>query len=139
MRAYGFVLLTFFGVFALGCGKPAGPPMAPVEGTVMLDGAPLAIGQVFFAPDNAKGTTGAMGSSALSADGKFAIRSAGREGALVGFHKVWISNPDIAERPETGKGYKLPEKYRHQTTTDKMVEVKPDQINRVELVFESKP
>lgn len=64
---------------ASGCG-PSGPPTAPVAGTVLIDGQPVAGVEVHFASDKV------AGSGITDASGKFALTG----GASPGPNKVWL-------------------------------------------------
>jgi len=74
---------------ATGCsGDPAyGPPLAPVFGTVTLDGRPLEGATIVFMP---KGD-GTMSMAVSDPAGKYVMRTgSGREGAVVGEHNVTV-------------------------------------------------
>lgn len=70
---------------AAGCDK--GPPVAPVSGKVLYNGAPLPFGSVMFQP-----SAGQPAGGAIEPDGSFRL-STFREydGALIGTHQVRIS------------------------------------------------
>ena len=89
-------------VAVTGCGK-AGPKMAPVSGTVTVDGVPLTAGQVTFVPvDTAEkpGNTGFSGGT-LDATGKYTIFTGGEAGAPLGKYKATV-NPSMV--PMAGGG-----------------------------------
>lgn len=90
-------LLSFTLLLATaGCGggPDDAPDLAPVQGTVMLDGKPAANLTVEFHPDSSAGTSGPMSTGLTSADGKFILStSTGRSGAVIGQHKVVIKCP----------------------------------------------
>src|SRR5687768_16586496 len=71
-----------------GCGEE-GLKLAPVEGTVLLDGAPVAEAGIMFQPADPKAGPPAVGTT--DAEGKFALITANKPGALVGEHRVAIS------------------------------------------------
>lgn len=74
----------------IGCGK-SDVPLAHVEGTVMLDGQPLANAIVEFQPEGPVGKVRpSIGET--GPDGKYKLRfSRDRWGAVVGNHKVLIT------------------------------------------------
>jgi hypothetical protein len=75
-----------------GCGEEANIPegMAPVTGTVTLDGKPLAGATVSFIPDGV--TKGAGSYGVTSADGKYELQGTqGGTGAAAGYYRVIIS------------------------------------------------
>jgi hypothetical protein len=77
---------------AAGCGK-AKPATAPVAGTVLHDGKPLADAAVLFEP--LAGGVPARGST--DSDGRFTLSTFDRnDGALVGRHRVAISKVTTA-------------------------------------------
>jgi hypothetical protein len=89
MRARLLVGLTL--VAALGCGT--GRRIAPVSGTVTLNGQPLANATVNFQPIAPPGSIDAgVGSQAKTNDkGEFTLTtSTGENGAVVGKHRVMI-------------------------------------------------
>jgi hypothetical protein len=75
-----------------GCEQaPSGPPLVPVEGTITLDGKPLAAADLMFVPQG--NTVGQGGVGHTDQDGKFALRSQDRKqlGAPVGSYRVIIN------------------------------------------------
>jgi len=81
-------------VFSLGCGG-GNPNVAPVTGTVTLDGQPLADATVLFNP---MGEEGSFSSGGTDANGKYELTySADQKGAWIGQHTVIISK--VEEEP----------------------------------------
>src|SRR4051794_8076203 len=81
-----FMLIT-------GCGDGVGTRY-PVEGQVLVDGAPLAgmSGQVTFEPDQTKGNkTPVSPSGEIDKDGRYKLSSKGKPGAPAGWYKVAVS------------------------------------------------
>jgi hypothetical protein len=77
-------------------------PIAPVEGTITLDGEPLADAQVGFEPvRKEKQTTAGFGSyGQTDAQGHYRLESVhGDDGAVVGEHRVSISTMRFEEGP----------------------------------------
>ena len=72
----------------LGCGSRGGLDLATVRGTVTYQGKPLDHGEVVFVP--IEGTPGPQAMGAIGPDGSFAIKTAGKDGAAVGKHKVKV-------------------------------------------------
>jgi hypothetical protein len=73
----------------LGCGKaePPLPPMAPVQGSVTLDGKPLESGHITLFPQ----FDSKVGMSAGEIDdGEYVIYTAGKAGAPLGKYKVTV-------------------------------------------------
>lgn len=68
-----------------GCGD--GLNLAPAEGTVLLDGRPMAQAGVLF--KSVEG--GPIATGGTDANGHFKLRTANRDGALVGEHQVTIT------------------------------------------------
>lgn len=90
----------------LGCGK-SGPPIAPVSGTVSLDGAPLTDGVVSFVS-----TSGYVSSAPLGLDGHFRLVSQYGDGIPLGTYRVTIllQNPEPNEMSMQSKRIALPSK-----------------------------
>lgn len=75
-----------------GCG-PQQPAVAPVRGTVTLDGHPLSTGRVSFEPVAAAGSAqgGRPAFGAIQPDGTFVLSTYGDgDGAIVGEHRVTL-------------------------------------------------
>ena len=89
-------------VAVTGCGK-AGPKMAPVSGTVTVDGVALTAGQVSFIPVGkveSSGNTGFSGGT-IDATGKYTVFTGGEAGAPLGKYKATV-NPSMV--PMAGGG-----------------------------------
>lgn len=126
------LLLTAACLAAAGCGPP--DPRVKVEGTVTLDGRPLADGQVIFNHDDRR--LGAEG--AAIAAGRFSIR------VHPGSHRVEIMSVLREERPvpagglpEQGITFRnlVPSRYNEQTTLT--ADVTPTGPNRVDFELTS--
>jgi len=90
----GFLLLI--SVYALvGCSGSDGPQVAPVEGTVTWQGKPLADAGVAFTPEKGPVAIGRTDES-----GQFSLSTQGRDGAVVGSHRVTI---EAFQPPPPGK------------------------------------
>ena len=80
---------------AAGCSKPP-HDVAPVRGTITIDGKPLGVGRVMFAPAS-KGDGLNAGKPALGIiqpDGSYVLGTYGEDdGAVVGEHTVTILGP----------------------------------------------
>lgn len=73
----------------IGCGGPEGPELAPVQGVVTLNGAPLEFAQVMFTPSDEQGRTAI---AKTDAEGKYTLAYTSKsDGALLGSHSVTIS------------------------------------------------
>ena len=80
------ILIAF--VSLSGCGGGNSLELAPVGGKVTFQGKPLDHGNVVFLPQgDAKGP---QASGVIQPDGAFTMKTAGREGAVVGRHKVTV-------------------------------------------------
>ncbi len=112
--------------FMLGCGSSR-LPMIPVQGKVTHQGKPLTFGAVIVQPD-----IGPPAIGAIQSDGSFRLATEGREGVVVGKHKVAITcydteAPGRAPDPKGRLGKLLiPSKYIHTQTSGLVVDVKPD-------------
>jgi hypothetical protein len=72
----------------LGCGSRGGLDLATVRGTVTYRGKTLDHGEVVFVP--IEGTPGPQAMAAIGPDGSFTVKTAGKDGAAVGKHKVKV-------------------------------------------------
>jgi hypothetical protein len=78
-------------------------PVSEVEGTVRAGGTPLANVVVEFLPDPEKGAAGPKSAGLTNEKGAFRLRcDDGRQGAVVGWHRVVVSDPN-EERPAQGQ------------------------------------
>jgi hypothetical protein len=75
--------------------------LAPVEGVVTFDGAPLANAGVMFLPEQ-----GAMAVGITDAEGRFTLTTANEPGALIGSHRVSISKDETIAIPQR-RGFPL--------------------------------
>ncbi len=120
----------------LGCGE-SGPEIAPVEGTITLDGKPLANASVVFVPENGRPAGGTTNSA-----GKYVLTfSEGREGAMPGKNKVRISTArDPSETPEgepiPAAPETIPMRYNAQTELEFPVEPGKKNIANFNLTSE---
>lgn len=117
MTRYYFVTVAAF--LAIGCGGGDGPSLVPVEGSVTLDGQPLAEARIIFRP--AEG--GRPSNAVTDSDGNYKLQyTEDRIGALPGKHSVSIStfveaDPDSSDPvTKTGRRESLSPKYNTQTT-----------------------
>ena len=96
----GFIALMLSLAF-LGCGSD-GPEIASVEGTITMDGEPLANASVLFVP-----TGGRPAAARTDENGKYTLNfTAGRKGAMLGKNVVRIST--AADPSETPDGEPIP-------------------------------
>jgi hypothetical protein len=123
-----------------GCGDD-GLALAPVEGTVLIDGAPVADAGVIFAPVDNKQGPPAVGTT--DDQGNFTLVTANKPGALVGDHRVAISKTQAIIIPQK-RGlpiYKakelLPPKFGSVETSGLTASVKDDD-NEVKFELSSK-
>ena len=73
-----------------GCGDGR-PPRVPVSGTVVIDGQPLARGNIKFVPEGGRPSAGSIGK-----DGKFTLTCYdGNDGAIPGMHRVQVASNRI--------------------------------------------
>ncbi|QEG42761.1 hypothetical protein UC8_48030 [Roseimaritima ulvae] len=115
-----------------GCGGGDRPPIGEVEGTVTLDGQPVADAQIFFEP-----TGGGRSSSAITdADGTYELSYMGDvKGAVVGEHLVRISTAKGATRDDNGRvtdpgqPEQFPSSYNSESTQKVTVEGGDNEIN----------
>ena len=117
-----------------GCGS-SGPEIATVEGTVTMDGKPLADAAVVFIPENGRpagATTDAAGHYVLNF-------SEGRQGAIPGKSSVRITTLRDSSQTADGKPIPaapetIPIKYNQQSTLEFTVEPKKKNVANFDLV-----
>lgn len=84
----------------IGCGRaPYMKEVAPVAGTIQLDGKPVTEGYVLFTPDVQSGSdplsSGKSASGNIDREGKFELSTYGdKDGAMIGEHTVTFFRPD---------------------------------------------
>jgi hypothetical protein len=113
-----------------------GPELAPVTGTVLLDGEPLANAQVEFKPMRGSPSYGTTDSR-----GQYELRyTKDKSGAVVGTHVVRITTQTTAV-DESGNEIQIPqrvpEKYNYRSKLIR--EVRPKVENRIDFRLESEP
>jgi hypothetical protein len=76
-----------------GCGGSSGPTLVPVDGTLTVDGKPVAGARIFFRPESITGTkTYEESAGVTDADGHFTLEGVhGGKGAMPGKHRVTIN------------------------------------------------
>ncbi len=121
---FWFLLCGLLSVLAGGCGRePSGPPVAtiyPVSGTVMLDGQPMASGDIIFASPGQGGSPipvkdGKFDGKVASGDKRVEIRSY-RPGKPVMMGETPTGDP----QPENV----IPERYNVSSTLTAKIEAK---------------
>jgi len=85
MNRFTCILLLISANALYGCGGSEGPQVAAVEGTVTWEGKPLADAGVAFTPEK-----GPVAIGRTDEAGKFSLSTQGRNGAVVGSHRVTI-------------------------------------------------
>ncbi|MEN1678667.1 MAG: hypothetical protein AAGJ46_03690 [Planctomycetota bacterium] len=122
----------------LAAGCDSGPALAPVSGTVTLDGKPLPFGVVNFQPDQGQGAQ-----ATIEAGGAFTLSTFKlSDGAIVGRHRISVKcyqGHDPAYRagkkPEgisLGKSL-IPPKFSRVGTSGLAVDVPPEGLSGYEL------
>jgi hypothetical protein len=82
-----------------GCGKSGQLALYPTTGVVTLNGTPVARASVVFSPANA--ASGSVATGLTDGSGRFALSTAGREGAAQGPYTVTVFAQENA-RPTGG-------------------------------------
>ena len=119
-RFLSLMLLSVVGVALAGCGEPE-ERLYPVKGRITVDGQPLHRGDIWFDPDETKGTLHLHYSLAkIQPDGSFELRTFIRPGAPLGWYKVVIFATKT-EPPASPYGWKpdwiIDSKYATAATT----------------------
>jgi hypothetical protein len=123
-----FTSLFVLGSVLSGCNR-SGLDLAPVEGVVMYQGAPLADAGVLFKPSQ-----GPFAMGVTDEEGRFTLITANQEGALIGEHQVAISKAETIVRHVTGNPMPvyqtkalIPEKYFDAASSQLTASVKDDE------------
>ena len=119
-----------------GCGGPDLdlPPLAAVTGAVTLDGRPLPRAMVQFVPDESRGTKGPPAMGYSDEEGRYELKSAGEEGAMVGFHRVLVeARAAPKDETDTMPALLTPQKYASESTSGLAFEVKAGEENEIDL------
>jgi len=116
-----------------GCNR-SGLDLAPVEGVVKHNGAPVEGAGVLFLPP-----TGPMAMGTTDAEGRFILTTANHEGALIGEHRVIISKTKTLATqipgqlfPRYDTQYLIPQKYADASTSG-LVKTVDDDDNEFEF------
>lgn len=125
-----------------GCGKPSGLIVAAVTGTVTFDGVPVESGLVTFIPDAERGTNGPIGIGIIQPDGTYRVvtdpNGEALPGAVVGFHRIRITQPDAEYRRKIKKATDvLPANLSSEQTSGLTAEVLAGVPNTIDLELES--
>ncbi len=124
-------LLTL-AILAGGCQREAKWNLAPVEGTILRGGSPLAGIQVTFWPDVEAGTQGPRVSSSTDAAGHYVLHTDVAEpGAVVGHYRVCLLDTQYPS------GDDMPKEANVKNVREKMsqFQVKPSGSSRVPLRY----
>jgi hypothetical protein len=137
-----FLAVTLFAAVLLvvaGCGGSSGPAVAPVTGSVTLDGAALPNAMVTFVPDGG----GPAATGQTDAGGKYSLSTAGKKGAVLGKHKVKVTSlqtqgaaTELQVSPDT-YGQKSSGDYAQESQAQSVQEKIPEKYNtQSELTFD---
>jgi hypothetical protein len=111
---------------APGCGREV--KLTPVRGRVYYRGGPLPGGTIVFTPDPRHGGRGPQAWGEVGADGRYSLRTGGDPGAAPGWHRV-----TVAPAPSRPGAPALPGRYRDPELSGQCLEVKPDQVNTLDI------
>lgn len=124
------VILMFAVAILPGCRGSDAPPLGEVEGTVTLDGQPLADARISFYPQEG----GRSSEAVTDASGHYVLRYTDAAGAKVGVHKVSISTFEESRQEDDGSKIpgvpeKVPAKYNTESTLTQEVKSGKQTIN----------
>jgi hypothetical protein len=132
-RCHGLLGLATVLLLLAGCNR-SGLNLAPVEGVVTFNGAPLEKAGVLFKP-----TSGPIAIGTTDSQGHFTLMTANKNGALIGDHRVSISKteqlaPQVPGEhfPRYQTKYLIPQKYGSPETSELTATVKSGK-NQVEF------
>jgi len=135
-RSFWLLLLS---LTLLGCGRGHELPTAPVTGKILVDGRPVAKGQVIFAPEGGRAATGI-----LQPDGTFTLSTyRPNDGAVLGKHTVTVISAEPVEGAAEGidaeMRWLVPRRYSDPGTSGLTFEVTPGGPNRAVLELTTRP
>lgn len=108
----GMFLLATAALVSSGCGRSDLPELGTVEGTVKMDGQPLAGRQVQFVPESG----GRPGTGVTDEQGHYELTyTAGVEGTKVGSNRVEITTIWPEGEPQPGERETIPLRYNSKT------------------------
>jgi hypothetical protein len=127
-------------LLATGCGSNR-PAVAPVRGSITIDGRPVTVGRIMFYPKEGRAAT-----APINPDGTYVLTTFDAEdGALPGMHKVTVISTELVAPPppRPDEEYKVdgkmpivkwlvPQRYSDPTTSDLKAEVK-SQANTIDF------
>lgn len=121
--------VAFLLVLLVGCGDGR-PARVPVSGQVLIDGKPLALGNIRFVPTGGRPSSGKVGT-----DGRFTLMCYdGEDGAIPGTHRVAVSAGKIIS--ESKMQWFAPKKYADFRTSGLEVTVsEPTSDVKIELTW----
>ena len=123
-----------------GCGNGGRFEIAPVSGTVTLNGQPLTEARIGFEPMATTGSlAGGSGSYATTDEqGKFELSTVhGKAGAVIGRHRVWIRTIKLDANGKMISKEILPREYNDDTTLT--FEVPADGTDQANFTIAAKP
>jgi len=126
------------GAIALLVSRQGPPPLpyelAPVSGTVTLDGQPVSQGLVRLTPDGTRATKGPSGIGVIDAQGTFRVVTAGHDGAVVGSHRVSVLPTELRQSdPTKYVSQAMPTRYTRNKTSGLSCEVQSGRPNHLAL------
>jgi len=134
------VALIAFGAQRFGY-RPFPYELVPLSGTVNVDDRPLSEGHVLLIPDHSKGTKGPTGAGRIDAQGRFRIATAGRDGAVLGFHRVVVMPSSIQGAGPSGSegSSSIPSIYTTEALSGLTAEVKRGSSSALILSLRTPP
>jgi hypothetical protein len=79
---------------------------------------PLSGGTIVFTPDSKRGGRGPQAWAQIESDGRYSLRTDGKQGATPGWHLITVA--------PLGTGVRLPSHYRDPEQSGQRLEVRPD-------------
>ena len=114
-----------------GCSRPDGE-LAPVQGQVFYRGRPLPGGTIVFTPDPERGGSGPLAVAAIQPDGRYALTTEGRAGAVPGWHRVTVVAVEDGSFT-SGPRPLLPSKYSDPGLSELSCQVESGKENGIDL------
>ncbi len=132
-RMLGLCLLAL----ALGAGCQRAGPLQPVSGKVSYKEALLTNGWVVFTPDGTRGESGPSALGTIHEDGTYALNTNDAVGAGPGWYRITVAAFPVAAPKTPPNAFQpmpiLPEKYRDPELSLLRCQIKPNQVNTIDL------
>ncbi|QDU75868.1 hypothetical protein Pan97_29100 [Bremerella volcania] len=127
-------------IFASGCSTKEFE-VADVQGVCVCNGTPITAGWIQFSPisEDSQTMPGKPAMGQIKQDGTFLLSTYSKgDGAVVGKHRIRITEPTMPDPSEIAQGVPVPQKHNCQLPEELILEVKPGEANHFVIELEPK-